>query len=81
MLSFIAIHPLHQNNGFGHYLIAAIHTLLDEFPDTEGVTVYATNEKYKAFFRYVDYQLIEEVNVGKVSGSLMVHYRDKKSLD
>lgn len=75
ILSFIAIHPLHQHHGFGHYLMAAVNTLLDEHPDSEGVAVYATSDKYKAFFNDVDYQFIQEVAVGNVSGSLMVHYR------
>lgn len=75
MLSFIAIHPLHQHHGFGHYLLAAVNTVLEEHPDSEGVAVYATTEKYKNFFKDVDYKFIKEVNVGNVSGSLMVHYR------
>ena len=75
MLSFIAIHPLHQHHGFGHYLMAAVNTVLQEHPASEGVVVYATNEKYKTFFADVDYQLIKELSIGKVSGALMVHYR------
>ncbi|WP_286235455.1 GNAT family N-acetyltransferase [Thalassotalea sediminis] len=77
ILSFIAIHPLHQHHGFGHYLMAAVNTLLDDYPESEGVAVYATNEKYKVFFKDVDYEFIKEVTVGNVSGSLMVHYRQK----
>jgi len=77
MLSFIAIHPLHQHHGFGHYLMAAVNTLLDEHPESEGVAVYATTKKYQQFFTDVDYQLVKEVSVGNVSGSLMVHYRSK----
>ncbi|MDO6428821.1 GNAT family N-acetyltransferase [Thalassotalea sp. 1_MG-2023] len=75
VLSFIAIHPLHQHHGFGHYLMAAVNTLLEDYPESEGVAVYATNEKYKVFFKDVDYEFIKEVTVGNVSGSLMVHYR------
>ncbi len=75
MLSFIAIHPLHQHHGFGHYLMAAVNTLLDEHQESEGVAVYATTGKYKEFFKDVDYQFIKEVAVGNVSGSLMIHYR------
>ncbi|OKY27823.1 MULTISPECIES: GNAT family N-acetyltransferase [Thalassotalea] len=75
VLSFIAIHPLHQHHGFGHYLMAAVNTLLEDYPESEGVAVYATNEKYKVFFNDVDYEFIKEVAVGNVSGSLMVHYR------
>lgn len=76
MLSFIAIHPLHQHHGFGHYLMAAVNTMLDEHKDSEGVAVYATSKKYKEFFKGVNYQFIKEVAVGNVSGSLMVHYRE-----
>ncbi|GHE85258.1 GNAT family N-acetyltransferase [Thalassotalea profundi] len=76
MLSFIAIHPLHQHHGFGHYLMAAVNTLLDEHPDSEGVAVYATTEKYQKFFSGVGYQLVKNVTVGNISGSLMIHYRE-----
>ena len=75
-LSFIAVHPLHQQHGFGHYLMAAVNTVLDEHPDSEGVAVYATSGKFKEFFKQVDYQIVAEVTVGNVYGSVMVHYRD-----
>ena len=78
MLSFIAIHPLHQHHGFGHYLMAAVNTLLDEHSESEGVAVYATSSKYQEFFKDVDYKFIKEVTVGNVSGSLKVHYRNDK---
>lgn len=76
MLSFIAIHPLHQHHGFGHYLLAAVNTVLEEHSDSEGVAVFATTQKYRDFFSDVDYEVVKEVNVGNVSGSLMVHYRE-----
>jgi len=75
-LSFIAIHPLHQQHGFGHYLMAAVNTVLDEHPDSEGVAVYATSGKFKEFFKQVDYQTVKEVTVGNVCGAVMVHYRN-----
>ncbi|WP_371372677.1 GNAT family N-acetyltransferase [Thalassotalea aquiviva] len=74
-LSFIAIHPLHQHHGFGHYLMAAVNTVLSEDPTSEGVAVYVTTEKYKNFFAECDYEFVEEVKVGNVVGPLMVHYR------
>jgi GNAT superfamily N-acetyltransferase len=77
MLSFIAIHPLHQHHGFGQYLMAAVDTVLKEHNDSEGVAVYATTGKFKAFFEEANYEFIKDVSVGKVSGSLMVHYREK----
>ncbi|MGJ8692203.1 MAG: GNAT family N-acetyltransferase [Thalassotalea sp.] len=76
MLSFIAIHPLHQHHGFGHYLVAAVNTVLEEHKESQGVAVFATNKKYQAFFDDVDYKKIKELTVGKVSGSLMIHYRE-----
>ncbi len=39
-LSFIAIHPLHQQHGFGHYLMAAVNTVLDEHPDSEHLGIF-----------------------------------------
>jgi len=75
-LSFIAVHPLHQQHGFGHYLMAAVNTVLDEHPDSEGVAVYATSEKFKEFFKHVDYQAVQDVTVGNVCGAVMVHHRN-----
>ncbi|QOL24543.1 GNAT family N-acetyltransferase [Thalassotalea sp. LPB0316] len=75
MLSFIAIHPLHQHHGFGHYLMAAVDTILQEHSLSEGVAVFATMQKYREFFNDVDYQVVKELSFGKVSGALMVHYR------
>lgn len=77
MLSFIAIHPLHQHHGFGHYLMAAVNTVLEEHGDSEGVAVYATSGKFRAFFEDANYKFVKDVTVGKVSGPLMVHFRDK----
>ncbi|MBL4910218.1 MAG: GNAT family N-acetyltransferase [Alteromonadaceae bacterium] len=75
MLSLIAIHPLHQHHGLGHYLMAAVNNMLDEHPSSEGVVVYATTDKYLQFFKDVGYEVIKELQVGRVSGSLMVHKR------
>jgi GNAT superfamily N-acetyltransferase len=77
MLAFIAIHPLHQHHGFGHYLMAAVNTILEEHSASEGVAVYATTKKYQQFFKEVDYELVKELSIGNVSGSLMIHYRSK----
>jgi len=77
MLSFIAIHPLHQHHGFGQYLMSAVNTVLEEHGGSEGVAVYATSGKFKHFFEEMDYQFVTEVTVGRVSGALMVHYREQ----
>jgi len=78
MLSFIAIHPLHQHHGFGQYLMAAVDTVLKEHNDSEGVAVYATTGKFRAFFEEANYEFVKDICVGKVSGALMVYYRNKK---
>ncbi len=75
MLSFIAIHPLHQHHGFGHYLMAAVNTVLDDDEQSEGVAVYVTSNKYLEFFKECDYEMVKEVTVGNVTGPLMVHKR------
>lgn len=76
MLSFIAIHPLHQHHGFGQYLAAAVNQILEQHPQSEALVVFATNEKYQTFFSNVGYETIKELSIGRVSGSLMVHYRE-----
>jgi len=76
MLSFIAIHPLHQHHGFGQHLMAAVNTVLKEHGDSEGVAVYATSGKFRRFFEEVNYQFVKDITVGQVSGALMVYYRN-----
>ena len=61
MLSLIAIHPLHQHHGFGHYLMTAINNMLDEHPTSEGVVVYATTNKYLNFFQDVGYDICHDL--------------------
>lgn len=78
MLSFIAIHPLHQHHGFGQYLMAAVNTVLEEHGNSEGVAVYATSGKFRSFFEEVNYKFVKDLTVGKVSGALMVYYRNQK---
>jgi GNAT superfamily N-acetyltransferase len=78
MLSFIAIHPLHQHHGYGHYIMAAINDLLAHHETSEGVVVFATTEKYREFFTDVGYQFVKDITVGRVSGALMVHYKDNQ---
>ncbi|NMP16435.1 GNAT family N-acetyltransferase [Thalassotalea sp. Y01] len=76
ILSFVAIHPLHQHHGFGHYLMAAVNATLEDDSSSEGVVIYVTSDKYKAFFKECDYKTLAEITVGQVTGPLMVHYRE-----
>ncbi|MGB0937579.1 MAG: GNAT family N-acetyltransferase [Colwellia sp.] len=77
MISFIAVHPLHQHNGFGVHLMAAVNTVLNEHPESEGAAIYATTGKYRQFFEEMDYKFVEQLDIGKVSGALMVYFKNK----
>lgn len=75
MLSFIGVHPDHQHHGLGHILMGAIDTLLQEDPVSEGVAVYVTVPKCRAFFEDGHYQLLEELETGRIKGQLMFRKR------
>ncbi|MDF2179635.1 GNAT family N-acetyltransferase [Aliiglaciecola sp. CAU 1673] len=75
MLSFIGVHPDHQHHGLGHILMGAIDTLLQEDPVSEGVAVYVTVPKCKAFFEDGEYQLLEDLETGQIKGQLMFRKR------
>lgn len=71
MLSFIGVHPDHQHRGLGHVLMKAIDSVMLEDEKSEGVAVYVTLPKCLAFFADGEYQLLEELDVGRFSGQLM----------
>ena len=75
LLSFIAIHPLHQHHGYGQYLMAAIDSMLTEHQTSEGIVVFATTDKYREFFTDVGYEFVNQITIGRVSGALMLHRR------
>jgi hypothetical protein len=58
--------------------MAAINDLLAHHETSEGVVVFATTEKYREFFTDVGYQFVKDITVGRVSGALMVHYKDNQ---
>lgn len=71
LLTFIAVHPDHQHHGLGHYLIKAVDTIVDENPLSEGVAVFVTKEKNKPLFDDDNYQELEDITLGEVTGTLM----------
>ncbi|MBT1065722.1 GNAT family N-acetyltransferase [Bowmanella sp. Y26] len=73
MLSFIGVHPDHQHRGLGHVLMGAIDTLMRENVQSEGVAVFVTLPKCLGFFEDGDYDLVKELQVGRLSGHLMFH--------
>lgn len=75
MLSFIGVHPDFQHKGLGHILMRAIDGLVLENESSEGVGVYVTLPKCLSFFEDGNYKLIEELEVGKITGHIMFRSR------
>lgn len=75
MLAFIAVAPKHQHLGLGHYLIHAVDSIVDKDPQSAGIGVFVTLEKYLAFFAGDQYQPVAELAFNTVSGTLMFRQR------
>lgn len=75
MLSFIGVHPDHQHRGLGHILMSAIDSVMLEEPASEGVGVFVTLPKCLSFFEDGDYQQIEDLEVGHITGQIMFRKR------
>lgn len=71
MLSFIAVHPDHQDIGLGHILMRGIIGLLQEDNKTEGVGVFVTLPKCLSFFVDANFELVKELEVGQITGKVM----------
>jgi ribosomal protein S18 acetylase RimI-like enzyme len=71
MLSFIGVHPDHQDIGLGHVLMRAIVGLLEEDNKTQGVGVFVTLEKCLSFFVDGKFELVQELEVGHITGKVM----------
>lgn len=71
MISFIGVHPDHQNHGLGHILMGAIDSIVEEDPESEGVGVYATVKENQRFLEHGNYTFVKEIEIGNVSGKLM----------
>jgi ribosomal protein S18 acetylase RimI-like enzyme len=71
MLSFIGVHPDHQDIGLGHILMRGIVGLLQEDNKTEGVGVFVTLPKCLSFFVDGQFELVKELEVGDITGKVM----------
>lgn len=71
LLTFIAIHPDHQHQGLGHYLIKAVDTIINENTITEGVAVFVTQKKNQMIFNDGNYEKLDSINIGSITGTLM----------
>tara|TARA_R110000868_G_scaffold1627_1_gene12978 strand:+ start:958 stop:1602 length:645 start_codon:yes stop_codon:yes gene_type:complete len=76
MLSFIGVHPDQQHHGLGHLLMGAIDSVMLEDPKSEGVGMFVTLPKCLSFFADGNYQLIEELQVGRIKGHVMFRHRE-----
>lgn len=70
-LSLIAIHPNAQGQGLGHYLLNGVEQLHLAQEEITGVAVFITQTAQKAFFLKHQYEVIEQMTFGEVSGELM----------
>ncbi|WP_018690847.1 GNAT family N-acetyltransferase [Algicola sagamiensis] len=77
-LSFIAVHPQHQQHGLGHYLLRAIDSLVSEDGQSDGVAVYVTDKKHQAFFKQNDFVEKTEISVGTIQGVLMIKAKETR---
>lgn len=75
MLSLIGVHPDHQHNGLGHMLMSAIEGVMLEDINSQGVGMFVTLPKCLSFFKNGHYNLVEEIEVGRIKGHLMFRSR------
>lgn len=78
MLAFIAVSPRHQHLGLGHYLMHAVDSVVEKDAASEGIGVFVTLEKYKAFFADDHYQPVAQLAFNTVSGTLMFRSRQTR---
>ena len=71
LLTFIAIHPDHQSHGLGSYLIRAVDSIVNENDISEGVAVFVTKQQNMTLFNHDQYQVLDSIEVGAVTGTLM----------
>jgi ribosomal protein S18 acetylase RimI-like enzyme len=71
LLTFIAIHPDHQHQGLGKYLVRAVDSYVNDNAITEGVAVFVTKQQNLAMFEHDQFSKLDEILVGQVEGTLM----------
>lgn len=76
MLSLIGVHPDQQDHGLGHVLMSAIEGIMLEDPNSQGVAMYVTLPECLSFFEDGNYNLVEELEVGRIKGHLMFRPRE-----
>ncbi|MBQ4814323.1 GNAT family acetyltransferase [Pseudoalteromonas luteoviolacea] len=77
-LSFIAVDPHYQGLGYGHHLLCALDTLINENHEASGLAVFVTKGNQVNFFEAHGYQLIEQLVFKSASGELLFKHRTDK---
>ena len=75
-LSLIGVHPDQQHHGLGHMLMAAVDGVVLENTRSQGVGTFVTLPRCLSFFADGQYQLIEELKVGHITGHIMFRHRE-----
>lgn len=76
MLSLIGVHPDYQDMGLGHVLMSAILGLLLEDEHSQGIGVLVTLPKCISFFKDGEFETIEDIEVGNITGTVMFRPRN-----
>lgn len=71
MISFIGVHPQHQDQGIGHILLAGINEIVNQHPDSKGVAVYVTLEKCLSFFDDGGFKHVKTLQTSNISGRIL----------
>lgn len=71
MISFIGVHPQHQDQGIGHILLAGINEIIHQHSDSEGVAVYVTLDKCLSFFEDGGFKHVKKLQTAGINGRIM----------
>ena len=74
MISFIGVHPQHQDQGLGHVLLAGINEVVLADATSEGVGVFVTLDKCLSFFTSGGFTFIKKLSTENIAGQIM--YRE-----
>lgn len=74
-ISLIALHPNHQQHGYGHALVEAVHNECERDSLFQGISVDTCDPRAKSFFESLGYQKVAQVPVKDFSMDILYHPR------
>lgn len=77
MLAFIARNPAYYHPDAMSHFLNAIDHWVDQHPESEGVGVFVTLDKYLPFFHQDQYKVVGQLDFQKVSGKLLFRRRQQ----